>query len=155
MIPSLPHARGLDVDNHAKLHIDEIVVGVGKERRPAHRSRPLGGRIRRRDELRRNLTRRTKGGITNDLTTDQSLQTWSSDKLAGDESSLCWTARIANREWRIAVRRAFFNFRDLRQITELFQIEAARKHKKVPAESLIEQTRAAIGFWEYRAQQEQ
>jgi hypothetical protein len=27
-----------------------------------------------------------------------------------------------------------------------FQIEAARKHKKVPAKSLIEQTRAAIGF---------
>jgi hypothetical protein len=27
-----------------------------------------------------------------------------------------------------------------------FQIEAARKHKRVPAESLIEHTRAAIGF---------
>jgi hypothetical protein len=31
-------------------------------------------------------------------------------------------------------------------ISVSFQIEAARKHKKVPAESLIEQTRAAIGF---------
>src|SRR6516164_6755770 len=56
-------ARGLYVDNHSELHIDEIVIGVGKKRRPAHRSRPLGGRIRRRDELGRNLARRTKGRV--------------------------------------------------------------------------------------------
>jgi hypothetical protein len=56
-------ARRLDVDNHSKLHIDEIVIGVGEKRRSAHRPRPLGGRIRRRNELRRDLARRTKGRV--------------------------------------------------------------------------------------------
>src|SRR6516162_4447034 len=44
-------ARGLDVHNHPKLHIDEIVIGVGEKGRSAHRPRPLRGRIRRRDKL--------------------------------------------------------------------------------------------------------
>src|SRR5215831_2823076 len=34
-------ARGLDVDNHSELHIDEIVVGVGEKRRSSHRAGPL------------------------------------------------------------------------------------------------------------------
>jgi len=33
-------ARGLDVHNHPKLHIDEIVIGVGEKGRSAHRPRP-------------------------------------------------------------------------------------------------------------------
>src|SRR5215475_1877182 len=56
-------ARGLDVHNHPELHIDEIVIRVGEKGRSAHRPRPLGGRIRRRDELRRDLARGAKGSI--------------------------------------------------------------------------------------------
>src|SRR5262249_31976227 len=55
--------RGLDVHNHPKLHIDEIVIGVGEKARSAHRPCPLGGRIRRRDELRHDLARRAKGSV--------------------------------------------------------------------------------------------
>jgi hypothetical protein len=40
-------ARGLDVHDDAKLHIDQIVIGVGKERRSSHRARPLCSRIGR------------------------------------------------------------------------------------------------------------
>src|SRR5262249_13708627 len=40
------------------LHVDEIVVGVGKECRIAQRPRPLRGRVRRRYELRCDLARR-------------------------------------------------------------------------------------------------
>ena len=56
-------ARGLDVDNHPELHIDKIVIGVGEKGRSAHRPRPLGGRIRRRVELRPDLARRAKGSL--------------------------------------------------------------------------------------------
>jgi hypothetical protein len=35
--------RGLDVHDDPELHVDEIVVGVGKERRIAQRARPLRG----------------------------------------------------------------------------------------------------------------
>src|SRR6516164_10503256 len=56
-------ARGFDVDNHSELHIDKIVVGIGEKRWPAHCSRPLRGRIRWRDELRRDLARCTKGRV--------------------------------------------------------------------------------------------
>ena len=45
-------ARGLDVNNDAKLHVDEIVVGVSKECRPLMRSGPLRRGIGRRYELR-------------------------------------------------------------------------------------------------------
>src|SRR6516165_6282531 len=54
---------GFDVDNHPELHIDKIVVGIGEKRWPAHCSRPLRGRIRWRDELRRDLARCTKGRV--------------------------------------------------------------------------------------------
>src|SRR6266542_967061 len=56
-------ARGLNVDNHSALHIDEIVVGISEKGRSAHRTGPLGGRIRRRDELRPDFARRTKRGV--------------------------------------------------------------------------------------------
>ena len=56
-------ARGLNVNDHSELHINEVVVGVGEKSRSAHRPRPLRGRIRRRDELRRDVARRAKGGI--------------------------------------------------------------------------------------------
>ena len=51
------------VHNHLKLHIDEIVIGVGEKGRSAYRPRPLGGRIRRRVELRPDLARRAKGSL--------------------------------------------------------------------------------------------
>ena len=54
---------GLDVDDHSELHIDEIVVGVGEKRRSSHRAGPLGSRVGRRDELRRDLAGRTEGRV--------------------------------------------------------------------------------------------
>jgi hypothetical protein len=44
-------ARRFDIHNDAELHVDQIVVGVGKERRPSHRARPLCGWIGWRHEL--------------------------------------------------------------------------------------------------------
>jgi hypothetical protein len=40
-------ARRLDVHDDAELHVNQIVVGIGKERRSAHGSRPLGGGVGR------------------------------------------------------------------------------------------------------------
>ena len=48
-------AGGLDVNDNAELHIDEIVVGVSKEGRSLVSAGPLGCRIGRRDKLRDNL----------------------------------------------------------------------------------------------------
>src|SRR5262245_61141832 len=56
-------ARGLDVDDHSELHIDEIVVGVGEKRRSSHRTGPLGSRVGRRYELRRHLAGSTEGRV--------------------------------------------------------------------------------------------
>ena len=39
--------RGFRIDDHPELHIDEVIVGVGKECRPSHRSRPLRGGMAR------------------------------------------------------------------------------------------------------------
>jgi len=47
----------------AGLHIDQVVVSVGEERGALHRTGPLGGRIGRRDELRRDLCRGAEGRI--------------------------------------------------------------------------------------------
>src|ERR1700736_2651051 len=46
---------GLDVNDDAELHVDEIIVGVSKECRPLVSASPLGRGIGRRDELRDNL----------------------------------------------------------------------------------------------------
>src|SRR5664280_532057 len=56
-------ARGLHIHDDAELHINEIVVGIGEERWPPHRSRPLCSRVGWRDELRGGVARRTKGRI--------------------------------------------------------------------------------------------
>src|SRR5262245_16628877 len=56
-------ARGLDVDDHSELHIDEVVVGVGEKRRSSHRAGPLGSRVGRRYKLRRHLAGRTEGRV--------------------------------------------------------------------------------------------
>src|SRR5829696_457134 len=48
-------AGGLNVNDNAELHIDEIVVGVSKEGRSLVSAGPLGCRIGRRDKLRDNL----------------------------------------------------------------------------------------------------
>jgi hypothetical protein len=48
-------ARGLDVNDDAELHVDEIVVGVSKECRPLVSSGPMGRGISRRDEFRDNV----------------------------------------------------------------------------------------------------
>src|SRR5262245_50698437 len=53
-------ARGLDIDDDSELHIDQVVVGVGKKRWSSHRAGPLGRRIGRRHKLRRDLARRTE-----------------------------------------------------------------------------------------------
>jgi hypothetical protein len=37
--------RRLDVHDDAELHVNQIIVGIGKERRPAQGSRPLSGGI--------------------------------------------------------------------------------------------------------------
>src|ERR1019366_3693130 len=55
--------RGFYVHDDAVLHINEIVIGIGEERGSSHCTRPLCGRVGRRDELRSNLARRTKGRI--------------------------------------------------------------------------------------------
>src|SRR5712675_2581202 len=51
-------AGGLDINDDAELHIDEIIVGVSEECRSLVSSGPLGRRIGRRDELRDNVTGR-------------------------------------------------------------------------------------------------
>src|SRR3984885_5362618 len=56
-------ARGFDIHDNPKLHVDQIVVGVGEECRPSQRVGPLGGRIGRRHELRGDVARRTKGRV--------------------------------------------------------------------------------------------
>lgn len=56
-------ARGHDVHDDAELHVDQIVVGIGKECRTAHGSGPLRRRIGGRDELRRDRARRAEGRI--------------------------------------------------------------------------------------------
>src|SRR6516225_10423540 len=35
----------LDIHDDADLHVDEIIVGIGEERRPSHRASPLRSRI--------------------------------------------------------------------------------------------------------------
>src|SRR5450631_3699492 len=52
-------AGGLDVNDDAELHVDEIVVGVSKECWSLVRSGPLGRGIGRRDELRDDVAGRT------------------------------------------------------------------------------------------------
>src|SRR5690348_7768488 len=44
-------ARCLDVHDDAELHVNQIIVGISKERRPAHGPRPLGSGVGRGDEL--------------------------------------------------------------------------------------------------------
>src|SRR5262249_16212465 len=61
---SLTNGSGsLDINDDAELDINEIIIGIGKECWPAHRTGPLRGRISRRDELRCHIARRTKIGI--------------------------------------------------------------------------------------------
>src|SRR5262249_6406599 len=61
---SLTNGSGsLDINDDAELDINEIIIGIGKECWPAHRTGPLRGRISRRDELRCHIARRTKSGI--------------------------------------------------------------------------------------------
>src|SRR5260370_41185643 len=55
--------RRFDIHDDAELHVDQVVVGVGKERGPSHRTRPLCGRIGRWDKLRGHLARRTEGRV--------------------------------------------------------------------------------------------
>jgi hypothetical protein len=38
-------ARSFDIDDDAELHVDQVFVGIGEERRSAHGFRPLRGRI--------------------------------------------------------------------------------------------------------------
>src|SRR4029453_9271070 len=52
-------AGGLDINDDAELHVDEIVVGVREECRPLVSAGPLRRGIGRRDELGDNLTGRT------------------------------------------------------------------------------------------------
>ena len=52
-------AGGLDIDDDAELHVDQIVVGIGEECRALVSAGPLGRWIGRRDELRHDLGRRT------------------------------------------------------------------------------------------------
>src|SRR4029079_18097430 len=47
--------RRLDIDDDRRLQVDQVVVGVGKERMPFVSAGPLGGRIRPGDELRYRL----------------------------------------------------------------------------------------------------
>src|ERR1700690_713555 len=56
--------RGLDINDDAELHVDEIVVGVSEECRSLVRSGPLGRRIGWRDELRHHVARPSPGRIT-------------------------------------------------------------------------------------------
>src|SRR5271166_2028728 len=48
------NARRLDVHDDAELHVNQIIVRIGKERWSAQ-ARPLSGGIGRRDELRRHV----------------------------------------------------------------------------------------------------
>src|SRR5215471_4208501 len=56
-------AGGLDIHDDADLDVDEIIVRIGEERWPAHRTGPLCGWIGRRDKLRRYLACRPKRRI--------------------------------------------------------------------------------------------
>ena len=55
--------RRFDIDDNRVVDIDQIVGGLGKERRPAMSSGPLSSRIRWRDELRLDLACSTNNGI--------------------------------------------------------------------------------------------
>src|ERR1700712_3861259 len=52
-------AGGLDIDDDAELHINQIIVGVSEECRPLVSAGPLGRGIGRRDELRDDVAGRT------------------------------------------------------------------------------------------------
>src|ERR1700727_476056 len=52
-------AGGLDINDDAELHVDEIVIGVREERRSLVSAGPLGRGIGWRDELRHNVAGRT------------------------------------------------------------------------------------------------
>src|SRR6201989_237686 len=56
-------ARGLDINDDAELHIDEIIVGVSEECRALVRAGPLGRGIGWRDELRDDVGSGTPGRV--------------------------------------------------------------------------------------------